>query len=240
MLSREEWRWLPWSPLLLVQGLYARLATARLAPAAGPCGRTGPGRSIRLVGVGDSIIAGIGVARHTAGLVGQVSRLVASGAGMAVEWNAVGESGADSETVLRHLVPRAVDFSPQLVVLSVGVNDAVAGVPRAAFKARLSSIVDALSESAARPAIVFAGIPPLEVFPALPWPLSRVLGARARALQAAAVELTGRRGLRVVNFPARIDPAGFAADGFHPGESGCAAWARWVADGLAPALERMG
>lgn len=239
MLSREEWRWLPWSPLLLVQALYARLATARLAPAVGPHGCTGPGRSIRLVGVGDSIIAGVGVEEHTAGLVGQVSRLVASSAGVAVKWNALGESGADSDWVLRQLVPRAVECAPQLVVLSVGVNDAVAGVPRAQFKARLGAIVDALSDCPTRPAMVFAGIPPLEAFPALPWPLSSVLGSRARGLQAAAVELTGRRGLRVVNFPTRIDPGGFATDGFHPGEAGCAAWARWVADGFAPAIGRL-
>jgi len=239
VLSREEWHWLPWFPVLLAQGLYARLATARLEPAAEPRGRTGPGRPIRLLGVGDSIIAGIGVAEHAASLIGQVSRLVASRAGQAVEWNAVGESGAGSETVLRRLVPQAIDWAPQLVVLSVGVNDAVAGVPAPHFKARLGSIIDALSESPARPAIVFAGIPPLETFPALRWPLSRVLGSRGRALQAAAVELTGRRGLRVVNFPAQVDPAGFASDGFHPGESGCAAWARWVADGFAPAIERL-
>ena len=237
MLKRDELRWLPWAPLLLAEGLYARIATARLPPAGDVEGRAGVGRAIRLVGLGDSIVAGIGVPTHSVGLVGQVSRLVASRAGIAVEWTAVGQSGATSALVLERLVPRAIALEPRLVVLSVGVNDAVAGVEPPLFKEQLAAIVDALATSARRPAVVFGGIPPLETFPALPWPLSRLLGDRARRLQQAAVDLVGYRGLRVVNFPRRIAAGGFASDGFHPGEAGCAAWAQWVADGFALSLE---
>ncbi len=78
MLSREERRWLPWAPLLLAEGLYARLATTRLPPASDPAGRVGSGsRTARLAGVGDSIIAGVGVESQAQGLVGQVAAQVA-------------------------------------------------------------------------------------------------------------------------------------------------------------------
>jgi len=66
-----------------------------------------------------------------------------------------------------------------------------------------------------------------------------VLGARARSLQDAAVELTGYRGLRVVVFPRQLDRSGFARDGFHPGPEGCRAWAGWVADGFAIKLQEL-
>jgi lysophospholipase L1-like esterase len=238
VLRREELRWLPWAPLLLVEGLHARLATARLPPADDVRGGTGNGPAIRLAGLGDSIIAGIGVETQREGLVGQVASACAERASMRVEWQAVGASGATSVDVLRRLLPVAKGFEPQLVVLSVGVNDAVAGVEPAAFKRNLTAIVDGLAAPrGGGPAIVFGGIPPLEAFPALPWPLSRLLGARARRLQRAAVELTGYRGLRVVVFPERLEPSAFARDGFHPGPDGCQAWAGWVADGFALALE---
>jgi lysophospholipase L1-like esterase len=239
MLRRDELRWLPWAPLLLAEGLYARLATTRLPPAAEVEGRAGVGRAVRLVGLGDSIIAGIGVPRHSVGLLGQVSRRIASRAGVAVEWSAVGQSGSTSALVIERLLPRAIALEPRLVVLSVGVNDAVAGVQPSQFKERLTTIVDALAGSARRPAVVFGGIPPLASFPALPWPLSRLLDDRARGLQRAAVDLVGYRGLRVVNFPPRIDARVFAPDGFHPGEAGCAAWADWVADAFALSFESL-
>lgn len=239
MLRREELRWLPWAPLLLAEGLYARLATARLPPAKDVQGATGRGRTVRLAGLGDSIIAGIGVQSQCDGLVGHLAAACAQRAPLRVEWNAFGQSGATSRKVLEQLLPAAAAFAPQLVVLSIGVNDAVAGVAPADFKRNLQSIVDSLGTGRARPAIVFGGIPPLESFPALPWPLSRLLGDRARALQQAAVELTGYRGLRVVVFPARLQRAGFSPDGFHPGPEGCRTWAGWAADGFSKALEEL-
>ena len=241
MLSREERRWWPWVPLLLAEGLYTRIATARLPPAGARRGRTpgGAGSAIKLIGLGDSIIAGIGVARHAESLVGQLAQRVTERTGRPVEWEAVGFSGATSQVILDRLLPPAVRAEPELAVLSVGVNDAVRGVAPRVFKERLAAIVDGLTSSRRRPAVVFGGIPPLASFPALPWPLSRLLGERTVRLQQAAVDLTGYRGLKVVVFPLRLDRAAFSRDGFHPGPVGCAEWSRWVADGLSLRLEEL-
>jgi len=239
MLSREERRWLPWAPLLLAEGLYARLATTRLPPARDPAGRVGGGsRTVRLAGLGDSIIAGVGVESQAQGLVGQVAAQVASRAPVAVEYRAFGEPGATAKGILTGLLSAAVDFEPELVVLSLGVNDAIAGVKPSDFKDTLRALVDALAGSARRPSIVFGGVPPLGSFPALPWPLSQLLGERAQALQAAAVQLTGFRGMRIVVFPARLQPASFSRDRFHPGAKGCEDWASWVVNGMTPRLEQ--
>lgn len=233
MLAPDERRWWPWLPLLAAQGLYAKLRAGRPRAAREPQGRCGAGdASLRLAGLGDSIIAGIGVERHVDGLTGQVAARVAA-SGLVVEWNAIGAAGATTRSVLDGLLPQVVGWEPDLVVLSLGVNDAVRGVAPAEFKSRLRGIVEAIAASPRRPAIVFAGIPPLDSFPALPRPLATLLGDRSRRLQQRAVDLTGHRGLKVVSFPPRIAPAAFAADGFHPGPAGCATWAGWVADGFA-------
>jgi lysophospholipase L1-like esterase len=240
VLAREERRWLPWAPVLLAEALYAKLATSRLPPARDPAGCAGSGATtIRLAGLGDSIIAGIGVQTHADGLVGQVAGQAASLAGASVEWRAFGESGATSLVVMEHLLSRAIDFEPQLVVLSVGVNDAITGVRPSDFKQRLRAIVETLAGGARRPTIVFGGLPPLASFPALPWPLSQLLGERAQALQEAAVQLTGFRGLRVVVFPARLQAGAFSRDRFHPGVKGCRDWAGWIVNGMAPRLQEL-
>lgn len=214
-----------------------RLRVARLPAAATPRGSIGAGgRSLRLVGVGDSTIEGIGTADQREALLGQVAAAVAARTSRSVEWLALGRSGVTAGDVLRDLLPRAVAARPDLVVLSVGTNDAVQGRPPAAFKADLEAIVAGLCARRDAPAVVFAGLPPMRQFPALPWPLADLLGARAERLQQAAVSLAGYRGLKVVVFPARLDRAGYADDGFHPGPEGCAQWARWVVDGFALAL----
>ncbi len=241
MLSREEREWWPWFPLLLVEGLYVRVTTARLPPAKNRRGRIGPdaGRSIKVVGLGDSIISGIGVRSHREGLVGQVAERVLERTGRPVAWEAIGFSGATSRVVLDRLLPVATRAEPELVCLSVGVNDAVRGTKPREFKDRLAAIVDGLTSTRRQPTVVFGGIPPLASFPALPWPLSRVLGGRAARLQQAAVDLTGYRGLKVVVFPGRLARAAFSRDGFHPGAAGCAEWSRWVADGMSLRLETL-
>jgi lysophospholipase L1-like esterase len=238
VFARGERRWWPWAPVLLAEGLYARLATTRLPPARDTAGSVGTGnRGLRLAGLGDSIIAGIGVESQSEGLIGRVAAGIAARAGVEVQWRAFGESGATSATVQDRLLPAALEFGPEIVVLSVGVNDAVAGVEPTVFRERLRSIIDALAASPRRPTVVFGGIPPLDSFPALPWPLSELLGDRARALQAAAVQLTGFRGTKVVVFPARLEPAAFSRDRFHPGARGCNAWSEWIVNGLALRLE---
>jgi hypothetical protein len=90
-----------------------------------------------------------------------------------------------------------------------------------------------------RPCIAFAGLPPLERFPALPWPLSRVLGKRAAGLQDMALGLAGHRGLRVVALPRQVDRRGFSRDGFHPAATACTQWAGWVVDGWSAAIEAL-
>ncbi len=232
MLAANELRWLPLAPLLLVQGLYVRLVTERLAPAGDRRGCVGSGaRAIRLVGVGDSIIAGVGVQRAADGLLGQLAARLADRENATVEWLAVGQSGATIEVVLGTMLEAVIQEAPALVLISAGVNDAVAGTAPASFKRRLRSVVDRLAGNASR-AVVFAGIPPLSSFPALPRPLATLLARRGAALSAAAAELAGYRGLKVVRFPSTLDRAEFARDGFHPGPRACAGWARRVSEEL--------
>ncbi len=233
MLSARELAWWPLAPLLLAQGLGVRLRTARLPPAAGERGRAGAGRRlVRLTGLGDSIIAGIGVQRGADGLVGQVAARLAERADVTVEWRAIGQSGATAEVVLQQWLDSAVHEAPSLLLISAGVNDAVAGTNPSVFQRHLRALVDALT-AGSDSAVVFAGIPPLSSFPALPRPLSTLLGRRAADLAQAATALAGYRGLQVVTFPATLDRDGFASDGFHPGPRACRIWSQWVAQELA-------
>jgi lysophospholipase L1-like esterase len=143
-----------------------------------------------------------------------------------VHWQACGLNGADSAMILERIVPHAP--AADVYVISAGVNDAVRGVSPARFARHLTAMVSALRERSPAASVVFAGIPPLERFPALPWPLCAVLGERAARLQAAARQLAPQHDVVCFDFPPELPAGGFAPDGFHPASRACDAWAGWL------------
>ena len=94
------------APLLLPQALYVRRTATRLGPAGGPrSGFADAGNPIRLLAVGDSIIAGVGASELTGALVGQTASALSEVMVRGVHWSAHGMSGATTATVVREVLP---------------------------------------------------------------------------------------------------------------------------------------
>jgi lysophospholipase L1-like esterase len=214
-------------PVAFAQGLWVRQRTPRLPPARGHRGRFGEGSSpIRVTGVGDSIIAGVGVEEQRHALVGQFAGRLHERTLRPVEWKAAGFNGATSAEVARNIARRAP--GADVYLLSVGVNDVTHGVAVRKFAGNVASLVATLRNRSPAATIIFVGIPPLAMFPALPWPLGALLGERARRLQAAArATLPGENAL-CFDFPESLPAGGFARDGFHPAADACGEWAEWL------------
>lgn len=213
-------------PIAYLQALRVLLATPRLAPPEGEAGRIGAEgpEALRIIGVGDSIIAGTGVRELRDSLTAAYARLLHARVQLPVEWRVRGRNGATSASVLRKLVPTVPECD--LYLISVGVNDVTRRVTPGAFSRNVAGIHDRLREKAPASGFLFAGVPPLERFPALPAPLNSLLGAQARDLQQAAADaLAGRPRTYCYFFPATVPPGEFARDGFHPAESAVLAWA---------------
>ena len=213
-------------PVAFLQALRVLLATPRLAPPEGEAGRFGGDGpdALRIIGVGDSIIAGTGVQQLRDSLTAAYARLPHARAQRPVDWQVRGRNGATSASVLRELVPTVP--TGDLYLISVGVNDVTRRVTPGAFGRNVAGIHARLREKAPASACGFAGVPPLECFPALPAPLNSLLGAQARDLQQAATDvLAGRPRTYCHFFPETVPPGDFARDGFHPAESAVLAWA---------------
>ena len=216
-------------PVALAQGLWVRRTTPRLSPARGHRGRFGDGSDpIRVAGVGDSIIAGVGVDEQRHALVGQFARRLHERTRRPVEWKAVGFNGATSAEVARSIARRTP--TADVFLLSVGVNDVTRAVAATRFAGHVTSLVATLRNRSPAAAIVFVGIPPLAMFPALPWPLGALLGERARRLQAAARATLPGANAFCFDFPESLPAGGFARDGFHPAAEACGEWAQWLLD----------
>ena len=106
------------APILIAQGLWTRARVPVLPEAAGPRkGVVGHGPSLRLLIVGDSSAAGVGVARQEQALAGHLSRELAAQAQARVQWQLVARSGITSaqalaDCLLSAVGARHVVFSP--------------------------------------------------------------------------------------------------------------------------------
>lgn len=226
-------------PIAVLQGLWVMQRTPRLPSPVGQSGRHGndPGsRPVRVVGVGDSVMAGTGVADQRHSMTATYARLLHERIGADVTWRVHGQNGATSAKVLHKIAPGAAPADVYL--LSVGVNDATRGVEPQSYARNLHRILLLLRRKSPRSTILFGGLPPLDCFPALPWPLNSMLAARARELQELAQEVVTRHERTVCfHFPPSMPADQFAGDGFHPAEFACERWASGLLDLMPPTLE---
>ncbi len=219
-------------PLLLPQGLWVKRTARRLPPAAGPnSGVVGGGPTRRLLLVGDSIIAGVGVEQLADALPGQLALALSRRHQCRVEWYAHGDSGASCADVLRQL-PAIPAAKADWILVSVGVNDVTGLTTARAWRQRLTALLTALTIHSPRAQILLAGVPPMQRFPGLPQPLRQVFGWRAARLDRVGQQVAADID-NVSHLPTPVpdDPAAFASDGYHPNATACAEWARVIAQG---------
>lgn len=248
----------PWLlPLVAWQGQRVRRGSVVLPEAGGPhWGRREPaaadaaGRLSRLVVIGESTAAGVGVVTHEQGMAAVLAADMAEVTGRVVEWAAVGRSGATLRRIRHRLLP-AIEAVPggggyDVIVLLAGVNDVLTRRSSDEWADDLVAVVGALVDRLAPEGrLVVSGTPAFADFPSLPWPLSAYLDELGCALDARSAQVC-RADERVRWVPARdlLPAAGldrrpgdadgwYAADGFHPGEAAYAAWARHLAAALA-------
>lgn len=214
-------------PLAIVQGLWLLQRTPTLPAPAGDSGQLGRGRGrpLVVVGIGDSIMVGTGVREQRHSLTATYARLLHEHLSRDVAWRAHGRNGATSEAILCGVAPAA--RAADVYLLSCGVNDATRGVGVQQFAANFRAILALLRKKAPNATVLYGGLPPLDRFPALPWPLSAILAERVDAMRAAAAAALAEDGhSHCFQFPQAMPAEHFASDGFHPAERACERWAR--------------
>jgi len=225
-------------PILLPQAVWARRRIPRLPEASGPtCGTVaGVGQPFDLIALGESTVAGVGAPTHAVALTGQTAKALAQQTGRPVHWLAMGRNGATARSVWQTFLPRLAGKHADGVIIALGVNDVIRLHSSSRWSAEMGALIAGVRQQVGPAAIVLAGVPPLDQFPALPNPLRRILGLHAKALDQGLAGLA-ERGLRVVHAPTRVrNEADFAPDGFHPGPVGYAAWGQQLAYSLASLL----
>lgn len=206
-------------PLLIAQAVAARKRAPVLPEAAGPRrGSVGDGMPLRVLIVGDSSGAGVGVETQDQALAGHLTRTLAAQTTRRIDWALHAKTGVTTALALKLLQ----DGSPEpadVAVAVLGVNDVVDQVAPQRAVAHRAALADWLLANAGVRHVVFAPLPPMHRFPLLPQPLRWIAGRDAASHDAAMARWAAtRRDVSHVPIALELAPHTMASDGFHPGE----------------------
>ncbi len=215
-------------PILITQGRRVRRDTARLPEPPGErYGVAGNGTPLRLLIVGDSAAAGVGAGHQDEALAGQLVAALCEH--HTVDWRLIATTGHTLADVLDALEQTDAE-SFDVVVTSIGANDATAGTRLKIWNAQQTQLMLLLREKFSAAHILFSAVPPMQYFPALPQPLRWYMGLRAQRLnRAIAAQLHNIPHAELVTADFPLDTGYMASDGFHPGPQAYATWAAQVA-----------
>ncbi|MCV0394192.1 MAG: SGNH/GDSL hydrolase family protein [Rhizobiaceae bacterium] len=215
-------------PVYVWQGIGVRRRSIRMHPPKGPVRHIieGEGDAIRLMVLGDSSAASVGIEQADRGLAAQLAGMIAERTGRPVTWRAAGFNSATSGQIRDHVLPNLAADDWTHIVLAVGTNDAKNFHSGPRFKKEFGGLLYALRAKWPEARVVWSPVIEMARVPALPPLLGKVLEIRAAILNDIGHRLCLERGAVPADRLPIVDPAaGFSRDGFHASEAGYRAWA---------------
>ena len=215
--------------MIVPQGLYVRARALQLPEAAGDrVGTGGDGPCLRVLIVGDSSAAGVGVDSQEQALSGQLVKRLSRD--HCVEWTLAARIGATAGSVMS-LLDQIEGKEFDIAITALGVNDAKNGVSLARWISTCDALYARLQDEFGVKLICASGMPPVKDFPLLHGPLRWALSRRAQLFDLAHRGLVQTLpGVKYLQGPARLLPEEMSVDGFHPAAPVYREWARLADD----------
>jgi lysophospholipase L1-like esterase len=219
------------APILIIQGLLTKARAVRLPePEGNRSGVAGSGETLRILILGDSAAAGVGVTTQEKALSGQVvSRLSTR---YQVHWHLEAETGRTTKDTLKTLqVINANSYD--VVLISLGVNDVTSRIGVTEWLGHCAELANVLQSKFSAKRIIWSDLPDMEKFTAMPQPLRWVIGKRKDYLRNELANWISQHDVvELLEFPDIFGDSNesikdwIASDGYHPGEKVYALWAQ--------------
>lgn len=237
---------IPQLPFMYRDGKRILGAVPKLPDAAGPSGiaNIGAGPRFRLLCLGESTMAGVGVATHAEGFAGTLATTLSQQLIREVDWRVYAKSGATARRLIQKVLPQIEYPEADLIVVSTAGNDAFKLSTPWKFRRDLEEMIDRLQERYPGTPLAFTNIPPIHEFPAFTPLIKRTIG-RLVEFHGEQLERVSEDRSGVYFNPERITlkgwmrkhqvdgvPADFFSDGVHPSSLTYQVWAKDFADFL--------
>ena len=215
------------APLVALQGRYVRRVAIKLSEPTGErSGKDGQGTALRLLIVGDSAAAGVGVTTQKHALLGNLVSQLSNH--YELTWQLIAKSGKHSGQCHDRL-HRQPNCEVDVVVVSLGVNDVLSNINTKQWLVRQRRLITLLKDQFGAKKIILTKIPPMERFSLLPQPLRWLLGQRCKEFNLALAKEIAKDPMLIHLDLSAITTNELASDGFHPNQTLYRYWAQAVA-----------
>ena len=219
------------SPLLWYQGMRLKREVQRLpTPRDLPFGFfKGKGKDFNILGLGESPMAGVGIANHASTLTGLTACRLNKLLGYSVNWVILAESGISMKK-MNKLISEQSANNADLVLVSMGGNDVFRLTPPWVWKNNINICIKLLFKNKKKPLILFSPVPPVGRFPSIPSPLKIAFGFWEFLLQTSLVhEINSIDNAFLLNEKFPEGKQYYLEDGIHPSPKAYDPWSEKLA-----------
>lgn len=234
--------WLCTVPLLAIifpQALYVKKTTIRMPEAAGPKQGfiKGIEPNLKVLHVGESTVAGVGVINLKEGLTAKIAQALNLATKREIQWQTYGVNGINFKELLEHLQTTPA-VQCDIALVTMGVNDTTKLTTLKNWNQYINQTIESLKLTTSGP-IIFTQVPPMMQFPALPAPLKYLLGLRSGILDLSLKRICQSHSdvYHVASEP-KVKPLYMAKDGYHPSELGYSEWAKSIGPKILSSYEK--
>lgn len=235
----------PLLPIIYLQGKNIRKNVPSLPEATGTTGLTANDftSTLHLLTLGESTIAGVGVATHKDGFTGVLATYLSHHLSCNVDWKVYARSGYTASKMSDKLVSKIEVDQVDIIVIGVGGNDAFTLSSPSKWRKNILQLITNLRLKYPHCPIVFVNMPPIKEFPAftklIKWTIGNLVEILGRELTGIVSDLENvyynnevidlqvwQKRHHLQGLPKDI----FFSDGVHPSPITYQYWAKETAD----------
>lgn len=236
---------IPLLPIMYFQGKKIRSSVPRLPEATGLKGSVhfdpNSEKSIRIIAIGESTIAGVGVETQEEGFTRMLASELSNLLRVNIDWRVYARSGYTAAKVAEKIVPKINEDAIDLIVIGLGGNDAFTLSSPRKWRRDISHLIESLQVKFPKSPIVFCNMPPIKEFPAFTPLIKFIVGNLVEILGRELASLvSGYQNVfysgEVISTTRWVEKYGlenenttFFSDGVHPSKLTYQVWAKDVA-----------
>lgn len=192
------------------------------------------------VAMGDSSVEGIGATHPSRSVPGIIFSTILLSRKSAVFHN-LGKNRASTVDVLENQLQKAIGYDPDLITISIGVNDMRKGITPRRFSKHLSDIVRELKKKT-HAEIVINSIPDISFMPIVPRLVKGLSSVMVKRMNTVIERIARDENLTFIDMYhfsriyGKSHPEIVSSDGIHPSDFGYALWANTILSHIAHIL----
>ncbi len=241
----------PLLPLMYFQGKKIKASVPRLPEAKGTNGlcSISSEKTLRMLTIGESTIAGVGVNTHEEGFTGALANELATKLKTDVDWKVYAKSGYTAKRVSEKIIDLIKEKSIDLIVIGLGGNDAFELNTPKKWAKDVQKLIKTIRLKFKETPIVFINMPPIKEFPAftslIKFSIGNLVNILGKELEKIVkdyenVYYYSREIISadiIKRFELKIKPTDLFSDGVHPSKTTYQVWAKDVSNFITQSKE---